>query len=82
MSTHITLTRKAAAIKLKAAKSASYYMLVGENGCYSKSVSVEQMARAFETDPRARLRIRLEDSQHTVTIENNAELRSGYHVYF
>jgi hypothetical protein len=40
------------------------------------------MVRAFETDERARLRIRLSDSQHTVTIENRKGLRSGYHVYF
>jgi hypothetical protein len=82
MTGHITLTRKAAAVKLKAAKAASYFMLVGENGCYSKSVTVEEMVQAFERDDRARLRIRLNDSQHTVTIENSKDLKSGYNVYF
>jgi hypothetical protein len=82
MSKYITLTRKAAAIKLQAAKAASYFMLIGDNGCYSKSVTVQQMVRAFETDDRARLRIRLNDSQHTVFIENHKGMRTGYRVYF
>jgi hypothetical protein len=80
--TRITLTRKAARIKLAAAARAVYYIQVGEGDRHTKDVSVADMMRAFETDDRCRLRIRLSDSQHTITITNSPKLRSGYEVQF
>jgi hypothetical protein len=81
MKTHLTLTRKDARIKLESAKGATYFMQLNGHR-YARTASVSDMLRAFICDERARLRIRLEDSQHTVTIENNEEMRSGYEIQF
>jgi hypothetical protein len=40
------------------------------------------MVRQFESDDRCRLRIRLSDSKHVVTITDSPALRSGYDVEF
>lgn len=82
MKTHITLTRKDAAVKLTSAKRAQYFMQIDGGERYTREASIEAMMVAFRRDDRARLRIRLEDSEHVVTIENNAEVRSGYVVTF
>jgi hypothetical protein len=78
----ITLTRKAARIKLTAAKKATYFLQVCGGTRHTREVPVADMVRAFERDDRARLRIMLEDSQHVITIEDNSEIRSGYEVSF
>jgi hypothetical protein len=80
--THITLTRKEARVKLESAKRAQYFMQIDGGQRYMREASVEAMMVSFKRDDRARLRIRLEDSEHVVTIENNNEVRSGYVVQF
>jgi hypothetical protein len=79
---YITLSRKDAQVKLAAATGATYFMQVTGQSCHYKPVSVALMVRAFERDDRARLRIRLSDSKHTVFIENGKDLKSGYEVTF
>ena len=82
LKTHLTLTRKDARVKLTSAKRAQYFMQIDGGQRYVREASIEAMVRSFERDDRARLRIRLEDSEHVVTIENNEEIRSGYVVTF
>ncbi len=82
MSPYITLTRKAAAIKLESARKATYFMQVDGGDLHCKEVPVSEMVRAFHFDDRARLRIRTSDSLHKVTITENAQLRTGYVVEF
>jgi len=81
MSGWITLTRKRAAIKLAAAKEATYFF-ERDGRRYARPVSVEELVRGFSSDMRARLRIRLSDSQHVVVIEHNAGRKIGYEVGF
>lgn len=77
----IVLTRRVAAVKLESAKKATYYFQRGERR-YERAVTVPEMAFAFSADPRARLRIRLSDSRHVVTLVERPELRTGYVVEF
>lgn len=81
MSGWITLTRKRAAVKLGAARAAEYFF-ERDGRRYTRPVNVEELVRAFSSDLRARLRIRLSDSQHVVFIESNAGRRIGYEVQF
>ena len=80
--TYITLTRKAATIKLESARKATYFMQVDGGDMHCKEVPVADMVQAFRFDDRARLRIRTSDSLHKVTITENAELRTGFVVEF
>lgn len=79
--TRITLTRKSAAIKLESASKATYYFQ-REDRRYERDVPVADMVAAFRTDPRARLRIDLATSRHTVTLVEGPCLATGYSIEF
>ncbi len=78
----ITLTRKKAAIKLESAIKAVYYFQRFEGTMYRNPVPVAQMVEAFVNDPRARLRIDLETSKHTLTLVDQKNLKVGYEIEF
>jgi hypothetical protein len=82
MVTHITLTRKAAAIKLESIRSATYYFKRSSGARYERLAKIEDVVELFRRDPRARLRIRLSDSAHVVTIVRNRSYETGYEVGF
>lgn len=82
LKTHVTLTRKQAAIKLESATRVQWYFQRGEGQRYEREVTVREVVQFFRADTRARLRIRLEDSQHTITVVDNADLKIGYVVEF
>jgi hypothetical protein len=76
----ITLTRRRAAIKLESVTRAVYYFERGGTR-YEREVSPAEVLRGFR-DPRARLRVEVETSQHVVTLEDSSGQRAGYLVYF
>ncbi len=82
MTTRITLTRKRASIKLESAIKATYYFQRFEGTVYRNPVPVAQMVEAFVNDPRARLKIDLETSKHTLTLVDQKNLQVGYDVEF
>lgn len=79
----ITLTRKAAGIKLESASRATYFFQRGHGEArYEREVPVAEMVRAFQADLRARLRIDRETSKHVVTLVERRDLLTGYEVEF
>ncbi|MES2155926.1 MAG: hypothetical protein V4510_12395 [bacterium] len=78
----ITLTKKRAAIKLESAIKAVYYFQRFEGTRYRNPVPIAQMVEAFVSDPRARLKIDVETSKHTLTLVDQKNLQVGYDVEF
>jgi hypothetical protein len=82
MEKFITLPRKTASCKLASATRAVWSFQSRGGALYEREVPVADMVEAFVGTVGMKLKIRLSDSAHFVTIVNTATLKTGYRVYF
>ena len=78
MSSHITIPRRDAVHKIRAAIRATFYYQHRGGTLHQAPATVGAVIQAFLGSPTMRLKVRLEDSQHDVQAVHNSEEIRGY----